>query len=193
MGAIRRLKTAWKVIWGNDKIDAKYKEYFIDGVRFRVIEDFGSTMYGRVVAFNRATKNVDYGMTSSDIRQTVDFILKANEAKDTNSVATYANYIHASLDEYTPIRVLWEVCNTFILLDDEPTDKLSLEFSQKKRQLCEASEEIEVFFLIAAINILHRIGVLSSSTQIEDYSRSGLIYQHEQACMKLIGKKIYEK
>ncbi len=192
MNIIKKLKTCYKIISGtNDKIDAKYQEYWIDGYRFRVIQDFGSTMYNRVVAFQYALKNTDYGMIQSDIKETVGFILSANEKKDTNGVATYANYINASLEEYTPIRVLWEVCNTFILMDGEPTDKLSLEYSQKKKQLCQDSELIEVFFLTVAINTLKAMGNLSEDTQIGDYSRKGQQYQHEKASLKLMQRKIY--
>lgn len=187
-----KLKRIWAVITDKTTVtETTYTTYWINGVRFRVIKDFGTTSFKRVTAFNYATKNIDYGMIQQDIIFAMDLVLESNANKKSNDVAALAMAIKNNLDSYTPVRVLWEICNTFILLDGEPENELSAEFSLKKKALCENSEEIELFFLMSAINILKAMNLLPTDTEIGDYSREGIQRQREKQSLSAINKTIY--
>lgn len=187
-----KLKRIWAVITEKtDETKTIYQNYWIGGIRFRVIKDFGTTSFKRVTAFNYATKNIDYGMIQQDIIFAMDLILESNENRKSNDVAALALAVKSNLDAYTPVRVLWEICNTFILLDGEPENELSPEFSLKKKALCEESEEIELFFLMSAISILKAMNLLSEDTKTGDYLRKGMQRQKEKQSLKGINKAIY--
>ena len=187
-----KLKRIWAVITEKtDETKTIYQNYWIGGIRFRVIKDFGTTSFKRVTAFNYATKNIDYGMIQQDIIFAMDLILESNENRKSNDVAALALAVKSNLDAYTPVRVLWETCNTFILLDGEPENELSPEFSLKKKALCEESEEIELFFLMSAISILKAMNLLSEDTKTGDYLRKGMQRQKEKQSLSGINKAIY--
>ena len=187
-----KLSRIWDIIKErSDKTESIYEEHYIKGHRFRVIKNFGSTAFKRVVAFNYASKNVDYGLLKGDINIALDMILEANENRKSNDVAALATYMKANLSEYTPTRVLWEVANCFILIDGESEKELNDKFSLKKKELCENSEEIEFFFLKLSTDILNLTGNLSKDIEIGDYSREGINRTNEKAFLNRIKKKIY--
>ena len=70
-----KLKRIWAVITEKtDETKTIYQNYWIGGIRFRVIKDFGTTSFKRVTAFNYATKNIDYGMIQQDIIFAMSFV-----------------------------------------------------------------------------------------------------------------------
>lgn len=174
-----------------DKTDSTYQTYWIDGVRFRVIKDFGLTAYKRSIAFSYSCKNIDYGLIKQDIIEGLNMILKANEERKSNDVASLSNYMLTNLQGFTPASVLFEVANCFILIDGENEKELNPEFTIKKKQLFDHSREIELFFLSIAINTLKAMSYLPEDSKIEDYSQNRISKGSEKLFLNEIHKKNY--
>lgn len=191
---MRKLKKLWyKLTKRTDKTDSTFQSYWINGVHFRVIQDFGTTAYKRSIAFSYACKNLDYGLVKQDLIHGLEMILEANEGKKSNDIASLSNYMLTNLQGFTPSSVLFEVANCFVLLDGEDEKELSPEYSLKKKQLCERSEEIEIFFLTCALNILKAMNYLSKDIEIEDYSRVTPQRESEKLFLNAIPRKNYKK
>ncbi len=191
---IGNIKKLWyKLTKRTDKTDSTFQSYWISGTHFRVISDFGTTAYKRSIAFSYACKNLDYGLVKQDLIHGLEMILEANQDKKSNDVAALSNYMLTNLQNFTPSSVLFEVSNCFVLLDGEDEKELNPELSLKKKQLCEQSEEIEVFFLTCALNILKAMNYLSKDIGIEDYSRVTPQRKSEKLFLNEIHRKSYKK
>lgn len=170
----------------------------IKGVKFRVIQTFGTTYYKRGSAFAVHAAAYSLGMDRDTLRQGMKKIIEAANQGKLAEVAGLAMYIDALLADDHLLRPLLKMASTFILLDlpesqGGPEDPYNLSplHDAKKLQLCEAHPDIEFFFASRCVDFLKLINALSKDTKVEDYLRKDRSTLEESLLQK-IGNGIYK-
>lgn len=121
-------------------------------------------------------------------RQGREVIYKAIEdAVDNQRLVEIGQWIMImrTLDDLTYFEdELFDVCNCFILLKNEPIDDFTLEFSQKKREMFNNDPNLKLFFCQFAHEYLRHMENLPENTNVLEYL---------EARQNQIAKSMYEK
>lgn len=154
------------------KKDSVFEMHTVSGVNFRVIKDFGSNGYSRYIAYIHALESAGQGMVVNDILAACEYAELAHNAGDYAASMQYVAAIKSNLVDYNNTKSLFDVANTFILLDKEDENNIQAWATLQKSELCKLDKKVEFFFIKNALDILKGIGVLSKDGKIEDYLNS---------------------
>jgi hypothetical protein len=143
----------------------------------------------RQALFQVAVKESEYGITYSDLLACTSLTKKALNAGDIGMAHTYLN----ALETYTGLvfnhSTLFKICDAVILMDGEPEHVETEEWTLKKRQAFENSDEVKGFFFGCAQRTLSDFSRFKNDISIGDYMRQQEVKTIESLFLNLITEK----
>ena len=143
------------------------------GHDFYRAERFGDNYMGRYLDYNSLMNQYDQlRVTYDEAKAFNEMCLKlSNERKDRELHAHLAIW-KAYLEMEINSNIVFESTEKFILIDDEPEDKMSVSHSDLKRKLYKENVEIQLFFCEVFYILQNKPEDYASGYKIWEYLRS---------------------
>lgn len=164
----------------------------IDGHVFSYWETPLNAPYIRVLAYFQAQQSASLGIGEQDLKACFRLIRDALNAGQFSKIGAIIETMEAQANLYASWRNIFQLGNTFILIDDEPIKEMSEKHTKIKSDLCEQNEKIRAFFLSETWRSLTNLKLSSIHTPPSDYLNQAETRTVESLFLKLVNLPIYK-
>lgn len=160
------------------------------GHTFYRVTQFGDNIIERYKNFIINTQEHEkYGINKDELINGLNLI---NSALQDNKPVLAGQYLSA-LTGYVQLNinndVVFHVVNSFVLIDDEPIDKMSPKHTEIKQKLFKEYDDVFVFFCEVFNSLQRTTHDLPTDINFQDYLKSSLVQISEATFSRLIQKK----
>ena len=140
----------------------------------------------RQFLFQMALKNNEYGVSYEELAACTSLIKNALQTNDIGKAFTYINTLETYMSMPYNMNNLFKLCDSIILMDKEPELNDNEEWTLKKRQVFDNSDEVKGFFFAHLQDMLTAIGKLSEGILIVDYMRKAEVQRIDSLFLNMI-------
>lgn len=141
----------------------------IDDHKFYQFESIDELPVRRYAKYLELLRSIDkFKLSHEQAIYQVEQVIKALDDKNISIASKYINALHAymTLDHNTDI--VFEICNLFVLINDEPANEMSRKHSLLKKKIYAEKGELFVFFCdLYSVSILKQTSTSSGSSLAE--------------------------
>lgn len=151
------------------------------------LASFDDTVTERYLNYMKLLSQYDsIGMKLSDLKIWAQEALRLSNENKQKDLHTYINYLIGYIDLEHKSDIVFDLVNYFVLIDDEPVEKISFEHIDIKRKAYNESDHIKVFFCELLNIIQNSPESFREGLRIWEYLQSRMVQVSEQVFLNAI-------
>jgi hypothetical protein len=124
----------------------------------------------------------------SDLKVFADTALQLSSENKSKDLHSHLNLLKAYIELEEKNSIIFELVSCFVLIDDEPVDDFSFEFTDKKRKAFNESMQVQVFFCELYNILQNKPESYAQGLRIWEYTKSRMSQVTELAFLNAISK-----
>lgn len=159
------------------------------GAEWYRMATFGENTTERYLAYmNLLTQYEELRLKLSDLKHFTDKCIDLSNQNLHKEVHTHLTLLKSYIELENNNLIIFELCQCFILVNDEPFDKFSFEHTDLKRKLYKDSDQVKVFFCELYNILQNKPEAYANGLKIWEYIKSRMALVTETAFLQLISK-----
>ena len=138
----------------------------VDGIKFYTFSNPIQIPARRALAAEAATKQAEMNVTSEDLNAFITEAVSYGNKGEISKIFYLLERLKERLDWACEYETLMKLATCYFLIEGEPIQSVSNEFTKRKRALIQSSPEAEGFFLAAAYKL---------TTEYSDFSETDIL------------------